>query len=300
MSINIPNLEKNKILAPFTTYKIGGHADLFVEVSTVDDMVNAVLEARRNRIPVFLLGCGSNILITDKGFRGLVVHNLTNRVNFIGNDKIVAESGVIIADLIEQCLPRGLSGLEHFAGIPGTVGGAMWQNLHFLSPDRQHTVLIGELVRAGCILTVEGDIRTVDVDYFKFGYDSSILQKRSDVVLDVTFQLTQKPKEEIQAVISSNLAWRNDKQPPLDKYPSCGSVFKKIKDLGAGRLIDQAGLKGMRIGGAEVSKKHANFIVNTGNAGADDVIQLIKHVQKEVKQKLGYTLETEIKIIGER
>lgn len=300
MPLNIPNLEKNKILAPFTTYKIGGQTDLFVEVSTVDDMVNAVLEARRNRIPVFILGCGSNILITDKGFRGLVVHNLTNRVTFTGNNKIVAESGVIITDLIEQCLLRGLSGLEHFAGIPGTVGGAMWQNLHFLSPDRQRTVLIGEVVRAGRILTAEGDIRTVDADYFEFGYDSSILQKRSDVVLDVTFQLNQKPKAEIQAVISSNLAWRSDKQPPLTEYPSCGSVFKKIKDGGAGRLIEQAGLKGMRIGGAEVSKKHANFIVNTANARADDVIQLIQRVQKEVKQKLGYTLETEIKIIGER
>jgi len=298
--LNIPNLEIHKILAPFTTYKIGGQADLFVEATTVDGVINAVLEARRNRIPVFILGCGSNILITDKGFRGLVVHNLANQIKFIGDDTIVAESGVIIADLIEQCLLRGLSGLEHFAGIPGTVGGAMWQNLHFLSPDRQRTILIGSVVRAGRILTEEGDIRTVSVDYFEFGYDLSILQKRSDIVLDVTFQLCQKPREEIQSVIRSNLAWRNNKQPPLDKYPSCGSVFKKIKDIGAGRLIDQAGLKGMRIGGAEVSEKHANFIVNTGNARADDVIQLIKHIQKEVKQKLGYHLETEIKIIGER
>ncbi len=300
MPLNIPNLEKSKILAPFTTYKIGGQADLFVEVSTVDDMVNAVLEARRNRIPVFMLGCGSNILITDKGFRGLVVHNLTSRVQFIGDGIIVAESGVVITDLIEQCLPRGLSGLEHFAGIPGTVGGALWQNLHFLSPDRQHTMLIGKVVKSGNILSEEGGVRPVDVDYFEFGYDTSILQKRNDVVLDVTFQLSQKPKDEIQAVISSNLAWRNDKQPPLAEYPSCGSVFKKIKDVGAGRLIDQAGLKGVRIGGAEVSKKHANFIVNTGNARADDVIQLIRHIQNEVKQKSGYNLETEIKIIGER
>ncbi|MEK6620889.1 MAG: UDP-N-acetylmuramate dehydrogenase, partial [Planctomycetota bacterium] len=290
----------NKILAPFTSYKIGGQADLFVAVRTIDDLINAVLEARRNRVPVFLLGCGSNILITDKGFRGLVVRNLTSRVQFIGDGIIVAESGVIITDLIEQCLQRGVSGLEHFAGIPGTVGGAIWQNLHFLSPDRQHTILIGKVVKAGRILSEEGDVRPVDVDYFEFGYDTSILQKRSDVVIDVTFQLIQKPKEEIQAVISSNLTWRNDKQPPLAEYPSCGSVFKKIKDIGAGRLIDQAGLKGLRIGGAEVSRKHANFIVNTGNARADDVIQLIRHIQNEVKQKLGYNLETEIKIIGER
>ena len=300
MPLNIPHLETNKILAPFTSYKIGGQADLFVAVRTTGDLVHAVMEARRNRIPVFVLGCGSNILITDKGFRGLVVHNLANRVQFADDATVVAESGVIITDLIEQCLPRGLSGLEHFAGIPGTVGGAMWQNLHFLSPDRQRTMLIGEVVRAGRILSEEGDVRPVDVGYFEFGYDTSILQKRNEVVIDVTFQLTRKPKEEIQAVVSSNLAWRNDKQPPLAEYPSCGSVFKKIKDIGAGRLIDQAGLKGFRIGGAEVSGKHANFIVNTGNARADDVIQLIRHIQNEVKEKLGYTLETEIKIVGER
>ena len=212
---------------------------------------------------------------------------------------MVAESGAIVADLLEQCCSRGLSGFEHFVGIPSTVGGAMWQNLHFLSPDRQRMVFVGEIVRSGRIFTEEGHISTVGVDYFQLGYDMSILQKRKDIVLDVTFQLSAKQKGEIRAIMDANMAWRNAKQPQLEEYPSCGSVFKKIKNIGAGRLIEQAGLKGTRIGEAEVSRKHANFIVNRGNATARDVLQLIQHVQNEVKRKLGYDLETEITVVGE-
>ncbi|CAG0942097.1 UDP-N-acetylmuramate dehydrogenase [Candidatus Brocadiaceae bacterium] len=299
MPFNIPNLERNKPLAPFTTYKIGGPADLFVEVHTIDELIHAVSKALRNGIPLFLLGCGANILVTDKGFRGLVIRNAANKITFSDNDKVITESGAVVADLIERCCDRGLSGFEHFVGIPSTVGGAMWQNLHFLSPDRKRTVFIEEIVQTSRILTEEGQFCTVGVEYFQFDYDKSILQKRKDIVLDVTFQLSPKQKEEIRAVLDANMAWRNARQPQLAGYPSCGSVFKKIKDVGAGRLIEQVGLKGMRIGGAEVSGKHANFIVNTGNATAADVLQLIRYVQEEVKLKLGYTLETEITVVGE-
>ena len=299
MSLNIPNLEQNKFLAPFTTYKIGGPADLFVEVHTIDELVNALSEASQEEIPFFLLGCGANILFTDKGFRGLVIRNLANKVMILDNNKIWAESGAIVDDLIEQSKDLGLSGFEHFVDIPSTVGGAMWQNLHFLSPDRKRTVFIEEIVQTTRIFTEEGQFRTVGVDYFQFSYDKSILQRRKDIVLDVTFQLAPKSKEDIQKVMDENLAWRRAKQPLLEEYPSCGSVFKKIEGIGAGRLIDKAGLKGKRIGGAEVSTKHANFIVNMGNAKASDVLQLIELVKKEVKQKLGYELETEISVIGE-
>ncbi|NUO09551.1 MAG: UDP-N-acetylmuramate dehydrogenase [Candidatus Brocadia sp.] len=299
MSLNIPNLKKNKLLAPFTTYHIGGPADLFVEVRTIDELTHALFEARRNGIPFFLLGCGANILVTDKGFRGLVIHNLAKKIIFHDNSKVSAESGAIIADLIELCCDRGLSGFEHFVGIPSTVGGAMWQNLHFLSPDRQRTVFIEEIVQTARIITEEGQCCTVGADYFQFDYDRSILQKRKDIVLDVTFQLSAKQKKEIREIMDINMAWRNTRQPQLAEYPSCGSVFKKIKGIGAGRLIDQVGLKGTRIGGAEVSGKHANFIVNAGNAHASDVLQLIQYVQEEVKRKLGYTLETEITVVGE-
>lgn len=299
MSLNIPNLERNKPLAPFTTYKIGGLSDFFVEVRTIDALIQALLEVRHKAMPFFLLGCGANILITDKGFRGLVIHNVANKVTFSEGERVVAESGVIVADLLDQCCSRGLSGFEHYVGIPSTVGGAMWQNLHFLSPDRKRTIFIESIVHTSRILTEEGQCCTVGVDYFQFDYDKSILQKRKDIVLDVTFRLSAKQKDEIQAIMDANMAWRNAKQPQLEGYPSCGSVFKKIKDIGAGRLIEQAGLKGARVGEAEVSTKHANFIVNRGNATAHDVMQLIQHVQNEVKRKLGYDLETEITVVGE-
>jgi UDP-N-acetylmuramate dehydrogenase len=262
-------------------------------------LVHALSEACRSRIPFFLLGCGANILVTDKGFRGLVIRNRANKVTFLDNDRVLAESGVIVGNLIEQCCDRGLSGLEHFVDIPSTVGGAMWQNLHFLSPDRKRTVFIEEIVQTSRIFTEEGQFRTVGVDYFQFSYDKSILQRRKDIVLDVTFQLAPKSKEDIQKVMDENLAWRRAKQPLLEEYPSCGSVFKKIEGVGAGRLIEQAGLKGKRAGGAEVSRKHANFIVNTGSARASDVLRLIKLVQDEVKRKSGYSLETEITVVGE-
>lgn len=296
---NITNLEKNKPLAPFTTYKIGGHADWFVETHTIDELLHAVSEAKRANIPFFLLGCGANILFTDKGFRGLVIGNRANKATLLEGNKVFAESGAIIADLITLCYERGFSGFEHFIDIPSTVGGAMWQNLHFLSPDRKRTMYISEIVGTSRILTEEGHVQTVDVDYFQFGYDTCILHKRQDIVLDVTFRLSQKPKTEIKSVMDSNLAWRRAKQPQLPEYPSCGSVFKKIEGIGAGRLIEQAGLKGMRIGGAEISKKHANFIVNLGDAKASDVLALIHYAQKEVKQKSGYALETEITVVGE-
>jgi UDP-N-acetylmuramate dehydrogenase len=299
MSLNIPNLKRNIPLAPFTTYKLGGPADLFVEVHTIDQLTNAIREVRQNNIPYFLLGCGANILVTDKGFRGLVIQNSANKITFLDNCRVSAESGVTITDLVEQCRDRKLSGFEHFVGIPSTVGGALWQNLHFLSPDRQRTLFIEEIIQSSNVLTEEGYFITVKVDYFQFSYDRSILQIRKDIILDVTFQLSPESREEIQTVIDENIAWRNEKQPQVLQYPSCGSVFKKIEGIGAGRLIEKAGLKGIRIGGAEVSEKHANFIVNTGNAKANDVLELIKYIQEEVKRKLGYLLETEITIVGE-
>ncbi len=299
MVLSIPNLKKNIPLAPFTTYKIGGPSDWFVEVHTTEELTHAVSEAKRIKIPYFLLGCGANILFTDKGFRGLVIRNLANKTTFLEKNKLVAESGAIIGDLLNLCYQRGLSGFEHFVDIPSTVGGALWQNLHFLSPDRKHTIFISGIVSKSRILAEDGNSTTVDGEYFRFGYDTSILHKQKDIVLDVTFQLSQKPKSEIKSVMEANREWRKTKQPQLPEFPSCGSVFKKIEDVGAGRLIEQAGLKGMRIGDAEISRKHANFIVNLGNAKANDVLALIQYAHKAVKEKSGYLLDTEIMVVGE-
>lgn len=204
-----------------------------------------------------------------------------------------------MAALISQTAEAGLSGLEHFAGIPSSVGGAMRQNLHFLSPDRQRTVFIEEVVASAEILDENLSRRTVGRDFFQFGYDDSILHHSENIVLSVTFTLSPKPKAKILRQMSANLEWRQAKQPQLDAFPSCGSVFKKINDIGAGRLIDQAGLKGRRIGGAQISEKHANFIVNVGNATAKDVLALASLVQSEVYKQTGHKLEMEIGVVGE-
>lgn len=296
--IDLANLQTNVPLAEFTTYKIGGPAEYYVAVRSSHELKDAVVAAREANEPYFILGCGANILIRDKGIKGLVIHNLAQDAQIEGTT-LVAESGAVIEKLIEQTRDAGLSGLEHFVGIPSTVGGAMRQNLHFLAPDRERTLYIEERVESAEILDEDNTVKTVDRSFFAFGYDDSVIHHKNIVVLSVTFNLAPSTEEAIQAQMGANMEWRIAKQPQLWDYPSCGSVFKKIEGVGAGRLIDDAGLKGARIGNAEISPKHANYIVNLGGASARDILDLIKLAQTKVKEKSGYDLEPEILIIGE-
>ncbi len=292
-------LETGVLLGPYTTFKIGGPADLFYEATTADELATAVLAAQDSGVPFHLLGLGANILVGDLGFRGLVIHNGARHVEVRG-ETLWAESGAIVwPDLINVAVAAGLSGLEHYAGIPSTVGGALWQNLHFLSPDRARTMFIAEVTEGAELLTEEGDRQHVGLDYFDFGYDYSTLHVRRDLVLSATFHLTPADPEAMRAVIESNLAWRRERHPPLDSEPSAGSIFKKIQDIGAGRLIDGCGLKGFRLGGAEITQRHANIVINRGGATAADVQGLIRHVQATVARETGHRLETEIGMIGE-
>ena len=295
-------LERGVPLAPHTTFKIGGPADLMYRAHTPDELAQAVLAARALDVPFFLLGLGANILVGDGGFRGLVIKNDVDTIEFLDETRVRAGSGVkIYHDLIQMTVARGLGGLQHYVGIPSTVGGAVWQNLHFLSPapERERTVFIEEVVEGATILTEEGDVREVDRAYLDFGYDYSILHVRKDVVLDVTFRLDPTPREVLRDVIRENLMWRDDRHPDLWLYPSAGSVFQKIEGVGAGRLIDQCGLKGHVLGSAQIFHKHANIMVNLGGATADDVRRLIDLAQTTVKRELGYELKTEIGMIGE-
>ncbi|MCL5265530.1 MAG: UDP-N-acetylmuramate dehydrogenase [Chloroflexi bacterium] len=286
-------------LSQHTTYRVGGPADLFYEAQTVDELVHAVKLARSLHLPFFILGLGANILVGDKGIRGLVVKNRCAGIEFKGRGRVVAESGAVVADLIEQTKAGGLSGLEHFAGIPSTVGGALWQNLHFLAPDRNRTVFVEEVLLGATLLTEEGDVIEVGKDYFSFGYDESVLHHRKDVVLKAAFELVPASVADIQQIVDENLRWRAEKHPDLRQFPSAGSVFRQIEGLGAGRLIDQCGLKGFTIGRAQVSPKHANFIVNLGGASASDVVQLIQLCKEKVKERFGAELTEEIRMVGE-
>src|SRR5690606_25387890 len=248
---------------------IGGPADLFFEARTEEELVKALLLAREAELPPFLLGLGANILVGDRGFSGLVIRSQVGGIEFLGNDRVRAGAGVsVYHDLIQATVSRGYGGLHHFVGIPSTVGGAIWQNLHFLSPppDRERTVFVEEVVAEAEILTAEGEVRTVPGEYFEFGYDTSILHHRPDVVLNVTFQLYPESEASLRQTIRENLKWRDDRHPDLWLYPSAGSIFQKIEGVGAGRLIDECGLKGHIHGNAQIFHKHANIIVNLGGA----------------------------------
>ncbi len=294
-------LRQAEPLAPYTTVRIGGPAELFYDATSADDLANAITAAREMGIPYFVLGLGANILVGDAGVRGLVIRNAARHVEFAEDGRVWCESGVIMRDLIAGAVRRGWSGLEHYVGIPSTVGGAVWQNLHFLSPapERARTMFIEEVFESAELLDEHGARRVVDKAYMEFGYDTSVLHHGREVALSVTFRLAPGDVGVMHRVMQENLSWRGARHPWLDIHPSAGSIFKKIEGVGAGRLIDQCGLKGFRIGDAQISHIHANIMVNLGHATASDVRALIAHAQQCVFERFGQRLEPEIGFIGQ-
>jgi UDP-N-acetylmuramate dehydrogenase len=298
------HLKRGEAIAPYTTFKIGGPADLFYEATSADALADAVLAARELQVPHFVLGLGANILVGDRGFRGLVIRNTASHCEFRGEGadcRLWVESGAVMKDLIQQTVRRGWSGLEHYVGIPSTVGGAIWQNLHFLSPApaRERTMFIAEVFESCEILSEENARKTIGPDYVKFGYDDTVFHHRRDIALAVTFHLTRGDESTMQKVMQENLSWRGARHPWLEWHPSAGSIFKKLEGIGAGRLVDQVGLKGFRHGNAQISHMHANILINLGEATAKDVRELIAIAQTTVREKLGYQLSPEIGFIGE-
>lgn len=288
-------------LAPYTTFRIGGPADVLYDATTAEELASAVVAARAAAIPVFVLGLGANILVGDGGIRGLVVRNRAARIDIDPDGRVHAESGATVAALIRRCVAAGWSGLEHYVGIPSTVGGAVWQNLHFLSPapERARTMFIAEVVASVELLLPSGARTVVSAEEMAFGYDTSRLHGSGEVALAVDFQLAPGDQATMQRILQENLAWRGARHPWLDVHPSAGSIFKKIEGVGAGRLVDQCGLKGFRIGDAQISHIHANIVVNLGQATAADVRAVIAHAQAAVRERFGQSLEPEIGFIGE-
>lgn len=288
-------------LAPYTTFRIGGPADVLLEAQTADELATAIAAARLAGVPWFVLGLGANVLIGDRGIRGLVIRNAAAAHTISPEGKLWSESGAVMQDLVLDSVRAGWSGLEHYIGIPSTVGGALWQNLHFLSPapERERTMFIAEVFESCEILALEGDRRVVDAGYIKFGYDDTVFHHRRDVVLSATFQLTKGDPARLHQILQENLSWRGSRHPWLQIHPSAGSIFKKIEGVGAGRLIDQCGLKGFRVGDAQISHIHANILVNLGHATASDVRALVAHAQTAVKKQFGYELQPEVGFIGE-
>jgi UDP-N-acetylmuramate dehydrogenase len=300
-AVDPERVRRNVPLAPLTTFRIGGPADLFYRARTPEELCRALGVARQLGLPSFVLGRGANILVADEGVRGVVIRCDIATMEFGPGGRVVAGAGVdVFPDLINATVARGLGGLHYFVGIPSTVGGAVLGNLHFLAapPARERTMFWEDSMEGATILTPDGEMRYERTEHFRFRYNYSVIQDTGDIVLDVSLKLVPTPTREIQRVMRENLAWRNERFPALWLYPYAGSVFKMIDGINAGRLIEECGLKGRGYGAAQIYHRHANMVVNLGGATAAEVMTLIDLSRETVARELGYELETEIEFVG--
>jgi UDP-N-acetylmuramate dehydrogenase len=279
-------------MSEHTTLRIGGPADMLVRAQSAQEISFLVTYANEFRIPVMMLGNGSNLLVKDGGIRGLVI-NFGEEMAVISVEGTVltAKAGASLAAVAKEAARHSLSGLCYACGIPGTVGGGVYMNAGAYGGELKEAIAEVEAV------SEDGQIRTYTGDEMHFGYRHSRAQEEMLIITSVKFQLAPGDKEAILSDMKEFNRRRNEKQP-MD-VPSAGSTFKRPEGYFAGQLIDQAGLRGARVGGAQVSEKHAGFLVNTGNATAEDFLNLISLVQRTVQEKHGVWLTPEVRIVGE-
>ncbi|RXT59469.1 UDP-N-acetylenolpyruvoylglucosamine reductase [Lacticaseibacillus chiayiensis] len=278
-------------LSHYTFTKTGGPADLLAFPKNVAEVRTLVESARQQHLPLTVIGNASNLIVRDGGIRGLVlILTAMNEIMVTGNT-VTAQAGARLIDTTEAAYRAGLTGLEFAAGIPGSVGGALFMNAGAYGGE------VCNVISSAHVLTRTGELKTYNHRELKFWYRHSIVQDTGDVVLSVTFSLRRGDKPAIRAKMDELNARRAAKQPL--EYPSCGSVFKRPPHHFVGPMIQKAGLQGHIIGGAQVSMKHAGFIINLGDATATDYLNMIHLIQKTVKAKFGVDLETEVRIIGE-
>lgn len=279
-------------MAAHTTFRIGGPADYFVMPETVEELANVLKLCREEKVPYFILGNGSNLLVGDKGFSGVVIQLYKNFDGLsIEGTKVTAKSGAMLIRVAKEAAKAGLTGLEFASGIPGTIGGAMVMNAGAYGGEMK------DVVTSVTVLTKNGDIKTLSGEEMNFRYRGSVVEEEGYIVLEAVMELAEGKLEEIQARIEELSVQRRTKQPI--EYPSAGSTFKRPEGYFAGKLIQDANLRGYQVGGAQVSEKHCGFVINAGGATAADVMQLMQDVSDRVKEQFGVTLEPEVKRIGE-
>lgn len=282
----------NETLAPYTTFKIGGPADLFLESEKEEELVSVLKVVKDLEIPHFILGGGSNILAGDKGFRGIVIKVKNKGIRIKeenGKVKVVVQAGEMINDLLTELIGHSLTGLEFMAGIPGTVGATVACNAGAWQKNLSETVVQVK------VLTKNGEVKWINKKDCKFDYRTSTFKGGDDLILAVELELTKGDKTAITEQVEINL----EKRKSQPREPSAGSVFVNPRPLSSGALIEECGLKGTQIGGARISEKHANFIVNTGGAKASDVVELIDLIKEKVREKYNINLKEEIVRMGE-
>lgn len=292
--LSVAGLQENVPLAPYTTFKIGGPARYFLVATTTEEMVGALQAANAAGVKWMVLGGGSDILVADSGYDGLVIKTELRDLAFDEERaQVRAGSGVLINAFIQQSAKQGLSGMEFAIGVPATVGGAVWANLGARGSETSEYLL------EATVLDEQGNVLTLTKDDCDFAYRESVFKHKQYVILDALFQLNKEDPAEIRARILELSKKRKEQQ---DIGMECaGCVFRNPADqtdVAAAQLIDELGLKGKQIGGAKVSDIHANFIINTGDATADDVVQLISYIKQQVRDKKGVQLMEEVEYIG--
>lgn len=297
-SIVLEYLEKEKIeyaqnapMSDYTSFKIGGPADFLCFPDGISQLKNLLGFCRKNSIPYFVLGNGSNLLVSDLGIEGIVISLRNfNEITYNPAFEICCGAGVKLSKLCTFALENALSGLEFAWGIPGTVGGAIYMNAGAYNGE------ISNVLKECTFIDEEGNVVQADVSSLQLGYRSSIFSDSSKVIVSAKFSLKNERKENIKAVMDDLINRRRSKQPL--EFPSAGSTFKRPTGHFAGTLIEECGLKGVGVGGAEVSEKHAGFIINRGEATCSDVLSLISKVKQEVFLQKSVTLEPEVKVVG--
>lgn len=280
--------KKDGITAPLTSFKIGGPADIIISPANEAELTVAADACRKAGLPFMILGRGSNLLISDSGVDGAVIHVAggLDKIILLPDGTVFCGAGASLSSLCNFCMERGLSSLEFAYGIPGSVGGAVYMNAGAYGGE------IGNTVVSVRYIDTDGSIKTAKGEELAFGYRKSMFCETEKVILSANFSLSSDEKANIAARMNDFINRRKDKQPL--SFPSAGSVFKRPEGYFAGALIEDAGLKGFAVGGAQVSEKHAGFIINTGNATCDDVMRLIEHIKTSVYDKFGVMLEQEI------
>lgn len=275
-----------------TTFRIGGPADFFLLPSTVDE-VRGILEiCREEELPYFILGNGSNLLVSDKGYRGVIIQLYRNFSNIsVEGNEICASSGALLSQIAAAARNASLTGFEFAGGIPGTLGGAVFMNAGAYGGE------LKDVLKEAVVMTEQGEILTLPVEKLDMGYRTSRIKKAGYLVLEARLVLEQGDMDKIRDITKDLTEKRVSKQPL--EYPSAGSTFKRPEGYFAGKLIMDAGLRGYQVGDAQVSEKHCGFVINRGNATAADVLTLIENVREKVQEQFGVTLEPEVKFLGE-
>ena len=282
---------QNEPMYKHTTFRIGGEAACFVKVSSAEQLAALIPYFRQVEIPYFILGNGSNLLVGDHGYDGVIlqIKDKFDRIETEGT-QIRVQAGALMSKVAAAACEHGLTGLEFASGIPGTIGGGVMMNAGAYGGEMK------QVVKSVKVLREDGEVMVLDNDTMEFGYRTSIIKNRHFTVLEVELALAEGEKDAIKAKMDELAAKRREKQPLV--YPSAGSTFKRPEGYFAGKLIMDAGLRGYSIGGAKVSEKHCGFVINAGKATATDVTEVIAEVQERVRDKFGVTLEREVIYLG--